>query len=52
MMTITIERERYDELLRKEATLDNIKRLHDSMTSYAFQDAIGFLLKAEKPNDE
>ena len=49
---IAIEQERYDELLHKEATLDNIKRLHDSMTNYAFQDAVGFLLKAEKPNEE
>lgn len=47
-MTIVVDQERYDELLHKEATLDNIKRLHDSTTSYAFHDIVGYLFKSEK----
>ena len=47
-MMVSIDQARYDELLHKEATLDNIKRLHDSTTNYAFHDIVGFLLKSEK----
>lgn len=45
---LMISTERYDELLRKEATLDMIKGLYDRISEYAFRDAIGHLLKSEK----
>lgn len=41
-----VSRERYDELLHKEALLGNIEKLYDRMSEYAFRDAVGFLLKA------
>ena len=51
-MMIAIEQDRYDELLHKEALLETIDKLHDRMTDYAFRDAVGFILKVEKPNEE
>ena len=50
---IEVKQARYDELLRKEALLDTIEKLHGRMTEYVFRDAIGHLLKAEMgKNDE
>ena len=45
---IIIARSRYDELLHKEALLENIETLHKRMSDYAFRDVIGHLLKTEK----
>ena len=45
-MTIPIEHTRYDELLRKEAMLENIVRLHGKTTGYSFHEVVGYLLKA------
>lgn len=45
-MIVCVEQERYDELLHKEATLENIEKLYDRMSEYAFRDAVGFVLKA------
>ena len=47
-MFVTVEQDRYDELLHKEATLENIERLYYKMTDYAFKDAVGHLLKTTK----
>lgn len=44
--TVEVNQDRYDELLHKEATLENIEKLYDRMSEYAFRDAVGFLLKA------
>lgn len=52
MMIIEVKQERYDELLRKEATLMNIERLYDRMSEYVFRDAVGHLLKTEVKTDE
>jgi hypothetical protein len=41
-----VSRERYDELLHKEALLGNIEKLYYRMSDYAFRDAVGFLLKS------
>ena len=49
---VTVEQERYDELLHKEALLDTVKKLHDGMSDYAFRDAVGHLLKTEGKADE
>ena len=45
---VIVERERYDELLRKEALLDTVERLSSNMSEYTFRDAIRFILKYEK----
>ena len=45
-MTVEIRQERYDELLRKEAMMDNIERLHKKTTGYGFHDIVGYLLDA------
>ena len=52
---IIMTRDRYDELLRKEAMLETIEKLHGRMTEYVFRDAVGYLLKpapAEEKVDE
>ena len=52
---IVVGRNRYDELLRKEAMLETIEKLHGRMTEYVFRDAVGYLLKpapAEGKEDE
>ena len=52
---IVVTRNRYDELLRKEAMLETIEKLHGRMTEYVFRDAVGYLLKpapAEEKVDE
>ena len=43
---VTLSQERYDELLYKEAMLDNIERLHKKTTGYGFHDVVGYLLDA------
>ena len=50
--TVEVDIDRYDELLHKEAMLKNIERLYNSMTNYVFHDAVGFLFKAEKTDEE
>ncbi len=45
MTFVELERERYDELVRKEALLDTIRKLHWRMSDYAFRDVVGHLLK-------
>ena len=50
--TIEVNQERYDELLRKEATLENIQRLYNHLSDYVFRDAVGHLLKTEAKADE
>ena len=49
---ITVAQARYDELLRKEALLDTIEKLHGRMTEYVFRDAVGYLLQSAVMNDE
>ncbi len=49
---IEVKQARYDELLRKEALLDTIEKLHGRMTEYVFRDAVGYLLQASGNNDE
>lgn len=44
---VTVEQDRYDELLHKEALLDSVKKLCDRMSDYAVRDAIVHLLKTE-----
>lgn len=49
---IEVKQARYDELLRKEALLDTIEKLHGRMTEYVFRDAVGYLLQSSGNNDE
>lgn len=52
---VEVRQDRYDELLHKEAMLENIEKLHGRMSDYVFRDAVGYLLKtepAEKKADE
>ncbi len=50
---VEVRQDRYDELLHKEAMLENIEKLYDRMSDYVFREAIGHLLKTEKnQNDE
>ena len=49
---VTVDQERYDELLHKEALLDTIKKICDRMSDYAVRDAIVHLLKTEVKADE
>ena len=44
---IGVQQDRYDELIRKEALLDTIKRLHGKSSSLSFHDVVGHLLKTE-----
>jgi hypothetical protein len=46
-MIVYVEQKRYDELIRKEALLENIKRLHGGATEFVFRDAVGHLLKTD-----
>ena len=41
---VEMRQERYDELLRKEAMLDTIVKLHKKTTGYGFHDVVGYLL--------
>lgn len=50
--TVEVNQSRYDELLHKEATLDNIQRLYNNLSDYVFRDAVGHLLKTEVKTDE
>lgn len=43
---VMVNQARYDELLHKEATLENIEKLYDRLSEYVFRDAVGYLLKA------
>lgn len=44
---VEVRQDRYDELLHKEAMLENIEKLHGRMSDYVFRDAVGYLLKTE-----
>lgn len=44
---VTVDQARYDELVRKEAMLDAIVKLHGKLSDYVFRDAVGFLLKSD-----
>lgn len=48
---VGVRQERYDELLRKEALLESIKKLHGRMSDYVFRDAVGYLLKTENADE-
>ena len=55
MTFVELDRERYDELVRKEALLDTIRKLHWRMSDYAFRDVVGHLFKTaemESANEE
>ena len=43
---VMVNQNRYDELLAKEAMLNNIEKLHKKTTSYSFHDVVGYLLDA------
>ncbi len=47
---VMVDRDRYDELLHKEALLDNIEKLFKLSPGYSFRDVVGCLL-TEKEND-
>ena len=47
MSDVKVNQSRYDELLRKEAMLENIVRLHGKTTGYVFHDVVGYLLNSE-----
>ena len=49
---VNVRQSRYDELLHKEATLENIQRLYNNLSDYVFRDAVGYLLKTEVKTDE
>ena len=49
---IGVQQARYDELIRKEALLDTIKRLHGKSSSLSFHDVVGHLLKTEGKTHE
>lgn len=49
---IGVQQDRYDELLRKEAMLEAIVKLHGRMSDYVFRDAVGYLLRTEAKADE
>ena len=42
---VTIAQDRYDELLRKEALLETIEKLHGRTTEYVFSDVVRHLFK-------
>ena len=42
---VEVRQDRYDELLHKEALLENIQKLHGKLSDYVFRDAVGYLLK-------
>ena len=50
-MTVEVRQERYDELLRKEALLETIEKLHGRMSDYVFRDAVGYLFNSA-PTEE
>lgn len=45
--TVEVNQDRYDELVRKEAMLDNIVRLHGKTTGYSFHEVVGYLFNSE-----
>ena len=50
-----VGRERYDDLIRKEALLEYIERLYDRTSDFVFRDAVGHLLHTapvERKSDE
>ena len=44
-MTIAVDAKRYEELLRKETTLEIVKVFHEKTSGYSFHDVVGHLLK-------
>ena len=49
---IEVKQDRYDELLRKEALLETIEKLHGRMSDYVFRDAVGLLLSTARELNE
>lgn len=47
MSDVKVNQSRYDELLRKEAMLENIVRLHGKTTGYSFHEVVGYLFNSE-----
>ena len=43
---VEVNQARYDELLRKEALLDTIEKLHGRLSDFVFKDAVGHLFNA------
>ena len=48
---VEVNQDRYDELLRKEALLETIEKLHGRMSDYVFRDAVGYLFNSA-PTEE
>ncbi len=46
-MKVRVEQERYDELLRKEALLDVVVRIHKQTTGFSFHDVVGHLFREQ-----
>lgn len=46
-MNVEVSQARYDELLRKEAMLDTIKKLHGKTSDYLFRDVVGYLFNSD-----
>ena len=46
---VMVDQRRYDELLHKEALLEDIEKIYHRMSEYVFRDAVGCLLKAPAP---
>ena len=44
---VIVKQTRYDELLREEAMLENIVRLHGKTTGYSFHEVVGYLFNSE-----
>ena len=51
MTFVELERERYDELVRKETVLTAIESIHKRTSGYSFHEVVGFLLKNEVKAD-
>ena len=49
---VTVDQERYDELVRKETVLTAIESIHKRTSGYSFHEVVGFLLKKEVKTDE
>ena len=49
---VSIRVDRYDGLLRKEALLETIEKLHGKTSEYLFRDVVGYLLQSAVMNHE
>ena len=46
--TMNISRKRYDELVKKETTLEIIESAYSSASEYQFRDTVGYILGKEE----